>query len=160
MSFTDDRDTSTGNGSTGQSSVAMGKNNGNWQAPKGRKRRDASFFLKFNNRTKRSSDDDDDHRGDNCHEHDFCIKNGICLMRARENILRVAEIYGIPAKKLCLPKDPPIHGKQCWISGWSSGERTPIEVNMFNDGDNNGNQWCIEHRKGVHFLKNFFLTLF
>ena len=147
LDFTDDRTGDQGTGSTTSSTVAMPcviKPGGGCRAGTGRKRRDDSYFFEFNknNRTRRSTDDD--HRDKNCHEHDFCIKNGICLMRARTNILRRAEIYGIPAKKLCMPRLEPIHGKQCWISGWTeTKKRTPIELNMFNEGASN--KWCIDH---------------
>ena len=121
----------------------------------GRKRRNAEQVIEFKmqSRNRREFEiDPDEYRGENCHEHGFCIKNGICLMRSHTNILRQAEIHGIAAKKICLPQKPPTHGKQCWISGWNPNgkKRTEIEMNLFDipedsPEDTSKNQWCIDH---------------
>ena len=151
IDFSDDKTNSQGNKAMGQSgSVSFPCTGGNCFA--GRKRRGATVFdFKKSSRSRRSTyeelcGDDDSHTGSNCHECGFCIKNGICLLRSHVNILRKAEIHGIPAKKICLPKQKPIHGKQCWITGFDEvNTRKPIEMNMFNKGDSNGNEWCIDH---------------
>ena len=141
LDFNDDRGTGdSGSGSTGGPNVNFPCTGPCF----GRKRRAALFGYR-KSRNKRSTDDDnfdndqceedDAHTDENCHRCGFCKKSGICLMRAHADILRRAEIHGIPAKKICLPKQPPIHGKQCWITGFDSvATRKPIELNMFNKG--------------------------
>ena len=153
LDFTDDRTGSGGNSATGSSTVSVPC--AGPQCAAGRKRRGANLFDFTKSRNKRSTDDDDlfdyerdcveddAHTGDNCHRCGFCIKSGICLMRAHANILRRAEIHGVAAKKICLPKREAEHGRQCWISGFDSvATRTPIEMNIFNEEKN---KWCIDH---------------
>ena len=142
LDFNDDRTGDDGNGGTSSSQQNVPCSG---PCSSGRRKRRAALFGYRKSRNKRSTDDDSfdyaqceedgAHTGDNCHRCGFCIKSGICLMRAHSDLLRVAEIHGIPAKKICLPKQPPIHGKQCWITGFDSeSTRTPIELNMFNKG--------------------------
>ena len=142
LDFNDDRDGDGGSGSTASSSVNVPCNG---PCAAGRRKRRAALFGYRKSRNKRSIDDDsfdydnceedEAHTGDDCHRCGFCIKSGICLMRAHADILRRAEIHGVPAKKICLPKQPPIHGKQCWITGFDTvATRKPIELNMFNKG--------------------------
>ena len=147
LDFSDDRTGSTGNKSRASSTVAMPclPQNGCFA---GRKRRDAHFIR----RNRRDGDDYDD---ESCHTTGFCKKNGICLIHSHQNILKTAEIHSIAAKKICLPKMGPIHGKRCWIGGWNNSggsTRQNIEVNMFNcdtEGENCDfpNEYCMNHSK-------------
>ena len=131
-----------GTGGTGSSSVNVPA-----QYAAGRKRRSFQFNRR---RSKRSTDDYDDA---SCIADGFCKQNGICLIRAGTDLLQAAEDHNIPAKKICLPSQSAIHGKQCWIGGWDNShgrDRHLIEVNMFSCDTNNAdcdyaNHYCVDH---------------
>ena len=93
LDFDDWRTGDDGNGSTSGPSYSVPS------VPAGRKRRSVSFNRR---RSKRDTDDYDDA---NCIEEGFCKKNGICLIRAGDDLLQVAEDNNIPAKKICLPNE-------------------------------------------------------
>ena len=151
LDFSDDRTGDGGSGSTSSSTVSM-PCLPHYGCFAGRKRRDAHILR----RKRRDGDDDDDTYDDtNCHTTGFCKKNGICLIHSHTNILKTAEIHSIAAKKICLPRMGPIHGKRCWIGGWNNSggsTRQNLEVNVFNcdtEGENCDfpNEYCMDHSK-------------
>ena len=143
LDFDDWRGTGeSGSGTTGGPSY-------NFPASKfaGRKRRS---FLFNGGRSKRSTDNYDDAT---CIENGFCKRNGICLIRGGVDLLQAAEDNNVPAKKICLPSQGAIPGKQCWIGGWDNShgrDRHLIEVNMLScnpddDGCDYANHYCVKH---------------
>ena len=147
LDFSDDRTGSGGNGGTSSSTVSMPCIPPACFA--GRKRRDAHILRR------KRRDGDNDYDDESCHTNGFCKKNGICLIHSHINILKNAEIHSIAAKKICLPKMAPIHGKRCWIGGWNNSggsTRQNIEVNMFNCDAEGAtcdfpNEYCMDHAK-------------